>query len=124
MSSQEEKLSQLVAELQKVESPYLINVPQVVAVLNDEPCFPIMLGMIPWGHQTEIVSRCKSVDEAIFYLRECILEAGAVRHWIIRLRPTYINPIEEQSVTFLNIFRRLRAAWHRKSQKTTMTSGL
>lgn len=68
-----EKLSQLVAELQKLESPYLINVPQDVAVLNDEPCFPIMLGMIPWGHQTEIVSKCKSVDEAIFYLRESIL---------------------------------------------------
>lgn len=68
-----EKLTQLVAELQKVESPYLINVPQVVAVLNDEPFFPIVLGMIPWGHQTDIVSKCKSVDEAIFYLRECIL---------------------------------------------------
>lgn len=68
-----EKLSRLVAELQKVESPYFINVPQTVAVLNGEPCFPIVLGMIPWGHQTDIVSKCKSVDEAMFYLRECIL---------------------------------------------------
>lgn len=68
-----EKLSRLVAELQKVETPYHINVPQTVAVLNGEPCFPIVLGMIPWGHQTDIVSKCKSVDEAMFYLRECIL---------------------------------------------------
>lgn len=68
-----EKLTRLVAELQKVESPYPINVPQVVAVLNVEPCFPIVLGMIPWGHQTDIVSKCKSVDEAMFYLRESIL---------------------------------------------------
>ncbi len=68
-----EKLSRLVAELQKVESPYLIKVPQSVALLNGEPCFPIILGMIPWGHQTDIVSKCKSVDEAIFYLPECIL---------------------------------------------------
>lgn len=68
-----EKLSRLVAELQKVESPYLINVPQSVAVLNEEVCFPAVLGMIPWGHQTDIVSKCKSLDEAIFYLRECIL---------------------------------------------------
>lgn len=68
-----EKLSQLVAELQKAESPYLINVPQDVAVLYGEPCFPIVLGMIPWGHQIDIVSKCKSVDEAIFYLRESIL---------------------------------------------------
>lgn len=68
-----EKLSRLVAELQKVESTYLINVPQSVAVLNEEVCFPAVLGMIPWGHQTDIVSKCKSLDEAIFYLRECIL---------------------------------------------------
>ena len=68
-----EKLTRLVAELQKVESPYPINVPQVVAVLNVEPCFPIVLGMIPWGHQTDIVSKCKSIDEAMFYLRESIL---------------------------------------------------
>jgi len=68
-----EKLPQLVAELQKTESPYLINVPRPVAVLNGEQCFPIILGMIPWGHQTDIVTKCKSIDEAIFYLRECIL---------------------------------------------------
>lgn len=68
-----EKLSQLVAELQRVESPYLINVPQPVTVLNEEEGFPVVLGMIPWGHQTDIVSKCKSIDEAIFYLRECIL---------------------------------------------------
>ncbi len=68
-----EKLSRLVAELQCIESPYLINVPQAVAVLNGEQGFPIVLGMIPWGHQTDIVSKCKSIDEAIFYLRECIL---------------------------------------------------
>ena len=68
-----EKLTQLVAELQKVESPYLINMSQPVAVLNAAPGFPTVLGMIPWGHQTDIVSKCKSVDEAMFYLRECIL---------------------------------------------------
>ncbi len=68
-----EKLPRLVAELQKIESPYLINMPQTVAVLNGEQCFPMVLGMIPWGHQTDIVSKCKTIDEAIFYLRECIL---------------------------------------------------
>ena len=68
-----EKLSQLVAELQKAESPYLINVPQAVAVIDGKKCFPVVLGLIPWGHQTDIVSKCKSIDESIFYLRECIL---------------------------------------------------
>ncbi len=68
-----EKLTQLVAELQAAESPYLINVPQTVAELDGVRCFPLVLGMIPWGHQMGIVSKCKSIDEAVFYLRECIL---------------------------------------------------
>lgn len=68
-----EKLSHLVAEMQNIKSPYLINVPQTVAVLNGEQCFPMILGMIPWGHQTDIISKCKTIDEAVFYLRECIL---------------------------------------------------
>ena len=72
-SEANEKLPRLVAELQNYESSYLINVPQSMADLNDEQCFPIVLGMIPWGHQTDVVTKCKSVDEAIFYLRECIL---------------------------------------------------
>ncbi len=72
-SEANEKLPRLVAELQNSESSYLINVPQSMADLNDEQCFPIVLGMIPWGHQTDVVTKCKSVDEAIFYLRECIL---------------------------------------------------
>lgn len=72
-SEANEKMPRLVAELQNSESSYLINVPQSMADLNDEQCFPIVLGMIPWGHQTDVVTKCKSVDEAIFYLRECIL---------------------------------------------------
>lgn len=72
-SEANEKLPRLVAELEKAESPHLINVPQTVSVLGEDPCFPAVLGMVPWGHQTEIVSKCKSIDEAIFYLRECIL---------------------------------------------------
>lgn len=68
-----EKLPRLVAELRNIQSPYFINMPQTVAVSNGEQCFPMILGMIPWGHQTDIVSKCKNIDEALFYLRECIL---------------------------------------------------
>lgn len=68
------KLTQLVAELQNTESPYFIKPSQAVAVLKEEPSFPTVLGYVPWGHQIDIISKCKSIDEAIFYLRECILE--------------------------------------------------
>lgn len=61
-----EKLPQLVAELQEIE-----KLPQLGAEMDSE--FPLVLGLVPWRHQTDIISKCKSIDEAIFYLRECIL---------------------------------------------------
>lgn len=35
--------------------------------------FPLILGLVPWRHQVNIITKCKSVDEAVFYLKECIL---------------------------------------------------
>lgn len=32
--------------------------------------FPAILGFIPWGHHIQIFSRCKSVEEAIFYIQQ------------------------------------------------------
>lgn len=81
-----EKLPQLVAELQEVEAPVLINVPQSVAVLDGESGFPPVLGMIPWGHQSDIVTKCKTIYEAIFYVRECILGGWS--------RPTLDNALK------------------------------
>lgn len=34
---------------------------------------PLLLGLVPWRHQVNIITKCKSLDEAIFYLQECIL---------------------------------------------------
>lgn len=61
-----EKLPQLGAELQENE-----KLPQLGAEIDSG--FPLVLGLVPWRHQTDIISKCKSIDEAIFYLRECIL---------------------------------------------------
>lgn len=67
------KLHQLGAELQDKASQYVIKLHQVSAVSDKGLNFPEVLGLVPWRHQTDIVSSCKSIDEAIFYLRECIL---------------------------------------------------
>lgn len=50
-SGDEIKLHQLGAEFQQQKLPQLV-------------------GEIPWGHQREIITKCKSVDEALFYLRK------------------------------------------------------
>lgn len=64
-----EKLSRLMAELQ-----HHANYPiKTLHQPGGESDLPFMLGLVPWRHQVNIITKCKSVDEAIFYLRECIL---------------------------------------------------
>ncbi len=41
--------------------------PQVVAKLDSHPIF-----QIPWGHHREIITKCKSVHEALFYVQKTI----------------------------------------------------
>lgn len=68
-----QKLHQLGAELQHQTNQGFIKLHQVGTVSENLKEFPAVLGLVPWRHQTDIVSKCKSVDEAIFYLKECIL---------------------------------------------------
>ena len=41
----------------------------------DELEMPEIFGRIPWGHHIDIISRCKSMEEALFYIRS-IVENG------------------------------------------------
>lgn len=34
--------------------------------------FPTIFGFVPWRHHVEIVNRCKTVEEALFYIRKTI----------------------------------------------------
>lgn len=50
--SQSEKLQQLVAEID----------------------FPDFFGFMPWRHHVEIVTKCRTIEEALFYVRKTIEE--------------------------------------------------
>ncbi len=65
------KLHQVGAELQSQFNQTSINLHQAGAEFDTE--FPSALGLVPWRHQVNIVTKCKSVDEAIFYIKECIV---------------------------------------------------
>ena len=47
--------------------------------------FPYVLGLVPWGHHTKIVSHSKSIEQALFYVRRTIQENWSRRelelHW-------------------------------------------
>ena len=50
------KLPQLVGELLGGESP--------------DTDFPPLFAYVPWGHHAEIIAKCKTVEEALFYIKE------------------------------------------------------
>lgn len=66
-----EKLHQLGGELQKSNIPRIIEPHQIGGEIDSD--FPLILGLVPWRHQVEILTKCKFIDEALFYLKECIL---------------------------------------------------
>lgn len=40
-----------------------------------ETGFPSVFAFVPWGHHVEIVNKCKTVDEALFYVAKTIEES-------------------------------------------------
>lgn len=40
--------------------------------------FPLAFALVPWGQHIDIVAKCKTIDEALFYIRETI-EKGLSR---------------------------------------------
>lgn len=95
-----EKLQQLVEELPALENDVSTKLQQLVGEFtqdmklahigentNDERSsgvsFPVAFGYVPWGQHIAIISKCKSLKEAIFYIRLTINE-GLSRAELIR----------------------------------------
>lgn len=84
----EEKLQRAVGELQssanqgalKLQQP-VGEIQRLVSSLDNEMgmAFPQPFALVPWGHHVEIVTKCKSIDEALFYMGK-IIEQGLSRN--------------------------------------------
>lgn len=77
----DEKLQQVVGELQNVDNETNVKLQQVGAGLQeqiestgDELAFPLLFSYVPWGHHILIITKCKDIDEALFYIRQTINE--------------------------------------------------
>lgn len=68
-----EKLPQLVGELQSPESQPNIKLAQVVGEFESTD-FPPLFAYVPWGHHAEIIAKCKTIEEALFYVKKCATE--------------------------------------------------
>ena len=84
----EGKLQRAVGELQKVENQYITKLHQAGAELSNDKLhqvggeFPLPFALVPWRHHVEIITKCKSIDEALFYVAKTI-EQGLSRDALI-----------------------------------------
>ena len=95
-----EKLQQVVEELPLPENEANTKLQQLVGefspnmklaqigkdAYDDMPSgvsFPVAFGYVPWGQHIAIISRCKSLEEAVFYIRQTIKE-GLSRAELVR----------------------------------------
>ena len=76
-----EKLQQLVGELQNTDNLTTKKLQQLGAEIQEAPgiiadgeAFPMPFSFVPWGHHIHIVTKCKNIDEALFYVRKTIEE--------------------------------------------------
>lgn len=84
----EKKLQRAVGELQSSANQGALKLQQPVGEIQrlvSSPdnemgmAFPQPFALVPWGHHVEIVTKCKSIDEALFYMGK-IIEQGLSRN--------------------------------------------
>ena len=77
--SDEPKLQQLVGEIKPNNSARLEQIGSVaredkLQQAVGEILFPDLFSYVPWGHHILIITKCKTIDEALFYIKRTIDE--------------------------------------------------
>ena len=71
-------LQRLVAELQRIENQNVKKLHQLGAEFGEQKLqrpvgeYPTLFSYIPWGQHIEIITNCKSIEEAVFYVQKTI----------------------------------------------------
>lgn len=60
--------------------------------------FPTIFGFVPWRHHIEIITKCKSVDEALFYIKKTV-EEGYSRSTLVNLIDADLYSKEGKALT-------------------------
>lgn len=76
-----QKLQQLGGEIQSIDNQMVTKLKQVVGEFGEtidnnteSETFPLAFSFVPWGHHVQIITKCKNIDEALFYVRKTIEE--------------------------------------------------
>ncbi len=71
----EEKLHQLVGELGIISEDFLHQAGGESIQHSAQTAFPKLFSYVPWKHHVEIITKCKTVEEAVFYLKLTVKES-------------------------------------------------
>ena len=73
------KLPQFVAEIKPTDYQANKKLSQVVAEIRpndsidqEDNDFPALFALVPWGHHVEIIAKCRTIEEALFYIVKTI----------------------------------------------------
>ena len=80
-----EKLQRGIGELQPAVNQRYIKLQRPVAEFDEtikDEGFPLPFSLVPWGQHIEIITRCKKLEEALFYIQQ-VIEKGLSRPALI-----------------------------------------
>ena len=84
-----EKLYQVGKELHITDNQNIEKLHQVGALITEDVnieenglAFPEIFAFVPWRHHVEIISKCKNIDEALFYIQKTV-EGGWSRSTLL-----------------------------------------
>ena len=82
-----EKLQRVIGELQPAVNQKHIKLQRPVAELDETikdegEDFPLPFSLVPWGQHIEIITRCKKLEEALFYIQQ-VIDKGLSRPALI-----------------------------------------
>lgn len=76
-----EKLHQLGGEIQSSDNQPITKLHQLGGEIvesqitsSDGAKYPAIFSFVPWRHHVEIIAKCKTIDEALFYVKKCATE--------------------------------------------------
>lgn len=97
-SNELKKLPQLAGELTASQKLAQLGreISDVPSSTNDSIAFPKYFAFVPWKHHVAIVSKCESVEEALFYVVKCINE-GWSRNTLENFSEKLPSPQSEMS---------------------------
>jgi len=68
--------------------------------LGGETEFPVIFGFVPWRHHVEIITKCKSIEEALFYIKQTIKEGWSRNALINSIKADYYGKAGDAITNF------------------------